>query len=54
MSNYYRRFIMDFGELAEPLTALSKKGATVKIIGKAQESFEGLKKGMSETPVHRF
>jgi hypothetical protein len=44
MLNYYRRFIKDFAELAKPLTAFTKNWETVRIVGKAQESFKGLKK----------
>jgi hypothetical protein len=51
MANYYRRFIKNF---SEPLTSLTMKRATVKIVGKAQENFEGLKRAMSETLVLRF
>ncbi|KAF8103809.1 hypothetical protein N665_0184s0004 [Sinapis alba] len=50
LAGYYRRFVCDFGSISRPLTALTKKDS----FGwneEAQNSFEKLKKALSETPV---
>ena len=39
---YYRRFVKDFAELAEPLVALTRKGAPFVWTDRQQTAFEGL------------
>jgi hypothetical protein len=50
LANYYRRFVGGFSGIAEPLTALTKKGAWRPMEGDALESFEKLK----QAPVMKF
>ena len=40
---YYRRFVKDFAELAEPLVALTRKGAPFVWTDRQQTVFEALK-----------
>lgn len=54
MANYYRKFIQGFADKAEPLTALTKKGVRWGVGERELESFQALKKAMSEAPVLRF
>ena len=51
LAGYYRRFIQDFSKIATPLTNLTRK--TVKFVwtDKCEESFQELKKRLSEAPV---
>lgn len=50
MAGYYRRFVKDFGIIASPLTALTKKYA-FKWNEEAQGSLEKLKKALCEALV---
>eukprot|EP00253_Pinus_taeda_P002172 PITA_02172 len=50
LSNYYRKFVKGFSQLATPLTDLTKKGAFAWTDG-AQVSFDHLKEVMSNCPV---
>ena len=54
LANYYRRFVGGFSGIAEPLTALTKKGAWRPIEGDALTSFEKLKQALSTAPVLKF
>ena len=40
---YYRRFVKDFAELAEPLVALTRKGASFVWTDRQQMAFDALK-----------
>ena len=39
---YYRRFVKDFADLAEPLVALTRKGAPFVWTDRQQQAFEAL------------
>ena len=49
--NYYRRFIRSFGEIARPLTDLTKKDNEWKWDAKHEGAYEKLKQRMLEEPV---
>lgn len=50
IGNYYRKFWQGYGEIAKPLTALTKKGQ-FQWNEEAQAAFEKLKESMSTTPI---
>lgn len=50
LAGYYRRYVKDFGVIARPLTALTKKDA-FSWHDEAQESFETVKKMLCDAPV---
>ncbi|KAJ4757727.1 polyprotein [Rhynchospora pubera] len=50
LTGYYRKFIKDYSTIAKPLTELTRKNA-FKWNTLAQQSFENLKKAMTEAPV---
>ena len=54
LANYYRKFIANYADIAESLTALTKKGVKYVIDGKARGSFERLKEALSNAPVLMF
>ena len=51
MSSYYRRFIPNFSEIAEPIIALTKKHAHYKWSAKHDEAFQYLKDSLSVVPL---
>ena len=51
---YYRRFVKDFAELAEPLVALTRKGARFVWTDRQQTSFEALKACLISAPILGF
>ena len=51
MSSYYRRFIPNFSEIAEPIIALTKKHAHYKWSAKHEEAFQYLKDSLSVVPL---
>ena len=51
---YYRRFIKDFAELAEPLVALTRKGTPFVWTDRQQAAFEALKACLISVPILGF
>ena len=51
MVNFYHKFIPSFADVAAPLNALRKKGMKFVWGPEQQESFESLKKAISQPPV---
>ena len=49
--NFYRRFIKNFGGIAQPLTKLTKKDNTFEWTAECQKAFEELKARMISAPV---
>lgn len=47
---YYRKFVKDYGTIARPLTAMTKKGG-FRWTHEGEEAFEKLKYAMTTTPV---
>ena len=48
---YYRRFVKDFAELAEPLVVLMRKGAPFVWTDRQQTAFEALKACLISAPI---
>ncbi|MCG7876478.1 MAG: DDE-type integrase/transposase/recombinase [Candidatus Thiodiazotropha taylori] len=51
MSSYYRRFIPNFSEIAEPIIALTRKYARFKWSEQCQNSFDYLKQSLTVVPL---
>ena len=51
LTGYYRRFVKDYGKIAQPLTALCKTNAALKWSDEADKAFQKLKRVMTATPV---
>ena len=51
---YYRRFVKDFADLAEPLVALTRKGAPFVWTDRQQLAFEALKACLISAPFLGF
>ena len=51
---YYRRFVKDFADLAEPLVALTQKGAPFVWTDRQQKAFEALKACLIRAPILGF
>ena len=54
MSSYYRRFIPNFSEIAEPIIALTKKHAQYEWSAKHDEAFQYLKDSLSVDPLFAY
>ena len=51
---YYRRFVKDFADLAEPMVALIQKGAPFVWTDRQQKAFEALKACLISAPILGF
>ena len=51
LTGYYRRFVRDYGKIAQPFTILCKASGSLKWDGKADAAFKELKQAMIEAPV---
>ena len=51
MGSYYRRFIPNFSEIAEPVIALTRKYARFKWTDECQSTFEYLKQSLTVVPL---
>ena len=51
---YYRRFVKNFSELAEPLVALTRKGAPFVWTNEQQTAFDALKACLLSAPILGF
>ena len=51
MGSYYRRFIPNFSEIAEPVIALTRKHARFKWTDDCQRAFEYLKQSLTVEPL---
>ena len=51
MTGYYRRFIKNYGKIAQPLNMLCKSSGSLKWTPEAEEAFVQLKKAMTEAPL---
>jgi len=49
LASYYRKFVKNFTSIAEPLSALTKKGVRFNWSPEAQQSFDRLKRALAET-----
>jgi len=49
LASYYREFVKNFASIAEPLSALTKKGVRFSWSPEAQQAFERLKCALTET-----
>ncbi|KAL0442222.1 UNVERIFIED_CONTAM: Gag-Pol polyprotein [Sesamum radiatum] len=48
---FYRRFIKDFAEIAQPLSRLLQKDANFVFDGDCQEAFDELKRALTSAPI---
>ena len=51
LAGYYRRFVKDFSMISLPLTRLLQKSVEFKWSDECQQSFDQLKKMLTEAPV---
>jgi transposase InsO family protein len=51
LSNYYRRFVDGYAEMARPLTRLLKKGTAFTWTPECQEAMRNLKDALTQSPV---
>jgi hypothetical protein len=51
LCGYYREFILHFADIAEPLTALTRKDVEWKWTAKEQSDFEALQRAITTAPV---
>ena len=54
MANFYKRFVPGFSGLARPLLSLLQKNAPFIFSQECRDSFEALKRCLSESPVLRY
>ena len=51
LASYYRRFVKNFAQIAQPLHALTRQGATYNWSESCQEAFDELRKRLTEAPI---
>ena len=51
LTNYYRKFVKGFAQVASPLHDLTKKGASFLWTEDCQKAFDTLKKALTEAPI---
>ena len=51
MTSYYRCFVKNFAKIAQPLHALTCKGAAFEWAGPCQQVFDELKRRLCEAPI---
>ncbi|GFT40941.1 retrovirus-related Pol polyprotein from transposon 297 [Trichonephila clavipes] len=51
MTGWYRKFIPRYADICEPLYQLKKKGAKFNWSEEAQDSFDQIKRTLTETPI---
>ena len=51
LAGYYRRFVRDFGKIAQPLTALLKSSGSFQWTWEAEQAFNKMKNALSTAPV---
>ena len=51
LASYYRRFIKDFAAIAQPLHALTRKGAGYDWTAECQQAFKELKLSLTQAPI---
>ena len=51
LTNYYRKFIKGFAQIASPLHALTRKGTKFVWTEECQTAFDKLKKVLTEAPI---
>jgi len=54
LCGYYRRFVPNFSEIAAPIHALTQKGRAFEWSSECQESFEELKRMLTNSPCRRM
>ena len=54
MCSYYRRFLPQFSNIAEPIIAFTRKNAKFKWDSNCQSSFDKLKQVLAELPLLCF
>ncbi|GFU82682.1 retrovirus-related Pol polyprotein from transposon 297 [Trichonephila clavipes] len=51
MTGWYQKFIPRYADICEPLYQLKKKGAKFNWSGEAQDSFDQIKRTLTEAPI---
>ena len=51
LTSYYRRFVKSFAQIAQPLHALTRKGATYNWSESCQAAFDELRRRLTEAPI---
>ena len=54
LANYYRRFIKNFANIADPLTALLHKNVKFQWTAECQNAFDTLKQSLISAPILSF
>ena len=54
LASYYRRFIPDFAQIAEPLYRLTDKGKTFQWTASCEVAFDELKSKLTTSPILAF